>query len=387
MQKGGVLDHAPKIVETRPPKEFIVEHEGGKAWSPFDVFVVAKQVPDPLRKGWFEFEFIGRAAVVDGDERKARLVLYKSFKNAQLADGLRVIRTGDPLTADEMDLMRKEVLGILQRDKELEDLYSGVISVKLGFYRAGLLSSSTLPDGTAADINAYKRSNAFFLLTGGVRWWTTFVPALGLNYDFAWGQIPTTGFLRTVEMSTQLYHNPGILYRARLLVFPSIYSLTFFMNQFQTTNPDDFLISSSYSGPLLSATFYYPYPVRLFGLGKFAFVFNNVEAGGGIAPVVFVSDGPNYKRGQRSSGMMLSANAGVEFNLAWRPWRFTRDLFFVFEGGLQSFNLSFEGPTTGTLPTGEAIPEGVRSTEFQYWYGLRIKYNFPDFIGELLQDL
>ncbi len=299
--------------------------------------------------------------------------------------GDTLLETGDPLTADEMDLLRNEVLGVLARDREIEDFYTGLISFKAGFYQGSLNTTSTA-NGQPIDTNRFKQSNQYFLQSYGVRWWFYFNPSLGLNMDFSTGTIPTVGFLREPESSTQTYVNPGLLYRGSLLVIPMIYSVTYFINSFSTTNTDDFLIGSTYSGVDLGATAYYPYRIRLFHLGWFTFSFNNLELGGAFAPAVTVSD-VNYKRGTSNSGNQFAFNGGIEFNLAIKHLRFTNDLYFVIEGGEQFYNLSFSGPTTGTLPGGTPIPANGSSTETQSWFGVRLKYNIPDVIGELFNDI
>jgi hypothetical protein len=162
--------------------------------------------------------------------------------------------------------------------------------------------------------------------------------------------------------------------------------VTYFLNKFQTTNTDDFLISSTYSGVNLGVTLYYPYRIALIKTKYVTLAFNNVEAGFGLAPSVQVSD-DMFKRGSEVSGRQLSFNAGIELNLAIKPLRFTNDLFFVLEGGRQIFDLSFKGPTEGTLPSGALIPENVHNTETQTWYGIRIKYNMRDYLGEFFYGL
>lgn len=381
-----LLDRARVISEVSDKKEFYVDFPAGSApFHDLQVLLVVREVEDPLRKGWFELQFVGRAAVVETSVNRAHFVLYKPFTGGELKAGDRILQTGDPLTADEMDLLRREVLGLLHRDKELEDLYTGRISVKLGLYHGSLASHSDI-NGQTADTNNYKNSNSYFLENFGFRWWFFFEPSLGLNFEYASGSIPTVGFEHEAEMSTQTYLNPGLVYRSRFFFIPAIYSLTYGINKFATTNPDDFLISSTYSGVNVGVTFYYPYRIQIFRLGPFTFAFNNLEAGIAYAPSVQVSD-VNYVRGTTVSGNELSYNAGVEFNLAIRGLRFTDDLFFVLEGGQQSYNLSFSGPTQGTLPDGSLIPQGVHSTEVQTWYGVRLKYNFKDYLGELIYGL
>src|SRR5687767_4098996 len=106
-QKSGLLDGAPKIAEIQGGKEIMVPHEDApKEWEPFSVYVVARQVPDSKRPGWWDFQFVGRAAVVDGTRQATRLVVYKTFGNEKPREDDRLIATGDPLTAEEMDLLR-----------------------------------------------------------------------------------------------------------------------------------------------------------------------------------------------------------------------------------------------------------------------------------------
>jgi hypothetical protein len=377
-----VLSNTPMIDDVQGKKEFFVNFEAGRqSYKDLEVFVVVREIEDPLRKGWFDFEFVGRAAVAETSVNNAHFVLYKPFnKGGEIQKGDHLVRTGDPLTLDEMDLLRKEVLGILQRDKELEDLYTGLISVKLGLYSGSLDSTSS------NDTNAFKKANSFFLRTMSLRWWFFFNPAVGLNLEYASGTIPTVGFHHEDLSSSQTYLNPGLLYRSRFISLPAIYSLTYFINKFSSTNTDDQLLSSTYSGVNLGVTFYYPYRFQIFRLGPFKFSFNNIEAGFGYAPAVSVSD-QNFKRGASVSGHQLSLNGGVEFNLAIRGWRFTDDLFVVLEGGRQSYDFTFSGPTSGTLPSGAGLPEGTINSETQTWYGLRIKYNMRDYLGELLYGL
>lgn len=346
-----------------------------------------RQVADPLRAGWHEFQIIGRAAVADRGSEKdedVRLFLYKNIQGGDLQPGDRLLATGDPLTADEMDLLRKEILGILEHDSELEDDLAGLMSFKFGAYRASL-SSTSLVGGAESDTNRYKRANQYFLQTFGLRWWFFFNPSFGFNFDISTGSIPVVGYLQKAETSRQTYINPGLMYRSRLFMFPAIYSLTFFMNQFSTSNPDDFLINSTYMGANIGVTFFFPYRTRLLRLGPVTFSFNNFELGGGIAPSVIVSDG-SYKRGEKAEGTQKSLNFGMEFNLAVKGYSFTNDVFFVAEGGMQSYDLSFSGKTSGTLASGKALPEGNSASERQTWVGVRVKYNIRDVLGGLFEN-
>jgi hypothetical protein len=381
VQDPNYLAHSYEVGSVINKKEFSVTFSSdGHPLKDLEVLLVLRLVPIAARKGWYETEFVGRAAVAETSANVAHMVLYKPFKGQEIQKGDHLVLTGDPLTLDEMDLMRKEVLGVLHRDKELEDLYSGLISFKLGMYNASLSTKSN------GDTNAFKNSPSFLLTNFGLRWWFFFNPAIGLNFEYSTGSIPTFGFKRESETSSQTYINPGLLYRGRLFVIPTIYSLTYFINHFQTSNPDDFLISSTYSGVNLGVTFYFPYRTQLVHLGPFKLNFNNFELGGGYAPAVSVADA-NYVRGANSSASQFSANAGLELNLSFRPWRFTNDLFFIAEGGMQMYNLSFSGNTQGTLPGGAPLPSGNISTETQIWYGIRVKYNIRDVIGEMLYGL
>jgi hypothetical protein len=381
------LKKAPQVKDVSGDKEFFVEYAlDTKPWEQFEVFVVVRQVEDPTSKGWFDFQFIGRAAVAESSDTAARLVLYKPFLGMKLQPGDRLVRTGDPMTLEEMELMRKAVMGLFNPDKETDDMYSGLISFKLGMYKAQMSSVPATEDGEIADVNFYKRSDGFFLKNFGLRWWFFFNPAMGVNLEYAGGEIPTTGFHGDAQTSNQLYLNPGLIYRSKFLVLPTIYSLTFFMNKFSTTNPDDFVIASTYSGLNFGATVFLPYRIVLLRALGFSFSFANLELGGGVAPFVSVSDA-KYKRGSSSSGSQLSANAGVEFNLSHRKIKFTQDLFFVLEYGLQKYGLIFLGPTTGVAPDGSVIPKNTKTTESQSWYGIRLKYNMPDMIGELVSDI
>jgi hypothetical protein len=377
------LARAPTVSEVSTKKEFFVNLPAGDAtWKEYEVFLVVREVEDSVRKGWYDFEFVGRAAVAESTGSTAHLVLYKPFKNDETRKGDHLVRTGDPLTLEEMDMMRKEVLGVLQRDKELEDLYTGLISIKLGAYAAKFETTSN------TDTNKFKAANGYLLSNFGLRWWFFFNPAVGLNFEYAHGSIPTTDFLRKSKESTQTYINPGLMYRGRFLGIPAMYSMTYFINSFSTTNGDDFIIPSTYTGANLGMTFYFPYRAELIRLGKFALAFNNAELGGGYAPSVSVSDGGGFSRGTKSAASQLSANAGLEFGLIYRPWRFTNDVFIVFEGGLQRFDLNFSGATKGFIePMHDPIPQGTHNVETQSWFGIRLKYNMPDYIGELIYGL
>jgi hypothetical protein len=381
------LEAAPEISEIQGKKEFFVQYDlGTKPWREFEVFLVAREVEDPNRKGWYDFQFVGRAAVVESSVSSAHLVMYKPFKTTEMQKGDKLLRTGDPLTLDEMDMLRNEVMGILHMDKELEDLFSGLISFKFGYYTGRFETTSTASDGSVGDTNAYKQATSYKMMTFGLRWWFFFNPATGINFDFSTGTIPTKGFKREDEESTQTYVNPGLMYRGRLLVFPTIYSLTYFMNSFKTSNPDDFLISSTYSGINAAVTLYWPYRTNLLRLGPVTIAFNNIEAGLGISPGVSVSD-EKFKRGASVDASLMSLNGAIEFNMPIAGVKFTNDLFVVFEAGMQKYSMTFAGPTEGKLPNGLPLPQGGSNTEKQTWYGVRIKYNMRDIIGELLYGL
>ena len=280
-----------------------------------------------------------------------------------------------------MDLMRKEVVSVLNRDKELEDLYTGLISMKLGMYTGHLSSTTNSFTNEAKDGGPYSLTNF------GLRWWFFFDPQLGFNFEFARsGTIPTVGERYEPETSSQTYINPGLLYRGRLLFIPTIYSLTYFVNSFSTSNTNDALLSSVYSGLDLGVTFYYPNRIQLFRLGPISLSFNNLEGGIAYAPSVQVSDS-GYSRGSSVSGNQVAFNGGIEFNLMIRGLRFTNDLFFVFEGGEQLYNLAFSGATKGNQQDGSPIPQGGVFSETQSWYGIRLKYNMRDYVGELMNAL
>ncbi len=386
-RNGDFLKNTMQVDEVTSPKEFYVGYDSGtEPFKELQVFVVVRQIEDPLRPGWFDFEVVGRAAVAETYINKAHFVLYKPFKGAELRKKDHIVPTGDPLTLDEMDLLRKEVIGVLDRDKELEDLYTGLISFKLGLYTGSLASTSKI-GGVQSDTNAFKKANQISLRNFGLRWWFFFNPQLGLNVEYASGNIPTVSDKGVSLNSTQTYLNPGLIYRSRFIFIPAIYSVTYFINKFATENKDDYLISSSYSGVNLGVTLYYPYRLQIFKLWRFTFSFNNAEIGGGYAPAVNVSD-EKFVRGASVSGNQISFNGGLEFNLAIRGLRFTQDIFFVLEGGQQRYSLAFSGATQGFLPDGTTlIPENVVATETQSWYGIRIKYNMRDMVGELLSGL
>jgi hypothetical protein len=374
------LGDAPEISNIRDEKKFLIlDREKTRNWKQSQVFLVVRKETDSLRRQP-KLSVIGRSAVVDVVSRGAVMVLYKPFEGQKAKEGDYLIRTGDPLTAEEMGLIQDEILGVLEQDDEIEAYYKGVMSLKMGFY-GGMLDSTS-----ASDTNAFKKSPDLFMSSFGLRWWQTFYPRLGVNIEYAKTEIPTITTFSEEAISTHMVFEPGLIYRSRLFGIPIMYSLTYFTNRFETTNPDDFLISSAYSGVNVGGTIFYPLHWSILSLGRSSFNLEYFELGGKYAPSVDVSE-KEYSRGTSVEGSARSFHFGVEFNLTHSSLQFTRNLFIIIEGGMQRMDLEFSGSTQGELPTGEAIPRDGKHTEWFQWWGVRLKYNLPDYLGEFLYDL
>ena len=82
------LKNAAEVKEVANSKEFYIQTENGlNPYKDLEIFVVVRQVEDPLRKGWIDFEFVGRAAVAETSSNNAHFVLYKAFKGMELKKG------------------------------------------------------------------------------------------------------------------------------------------------------------------------------------------------------------------------------------------------------------------------------------------------------------
>lgn len=331
------------------------------------VYVVARKSKPREGRGPI---IVGRSVLAKADNGNLILVFYLPMEEGKPLVGDRLYSSGFPITDAERNLINQALASLPQVDRELDDLYHGLMSFKYGYY------SSKLATTTSTDSNSYKQSK-FTQMTYGFRWWFDFFPQLGVSYDYARGTIPIKGFHKEDETGAQTNSSLGISYRARFLTLPWIISFKYVATDFETSNPDDFVLGSSYSGLNVNMTFHELWQFKVFDTRFASFEMTNLEIGAGVFPFMMVSD-MGVSRGQ-GTGMGFQANGGLDFHIG--KIKLLKDFFFAFEGGWQLINVGFSGQTSNTY-----VAPNNQSTETQYWFGLRLKFHIKDYIGEMIKE-
>lgn len=354
--------HKVYVDDDAIPNGFEIRKEG--------VYVLARRPPSENGGAKRGPVIVGRSFFAEDEGSRKLFVFYQALEEGKPEVGDRLFSSGAPMSDAERALIR-EAQGLLPMlDKELEDLYNGLISLKVGLYQ------TTLSTQTNTDSNRFKDAG-FIQKNFGLRWWFDFAPRLGMNLEFATGDIPITGFHREPETGSQKDMMVGLMLRTRFLGNPTMFSLNYFNDSFVTTNPDDFILSSTYSGFNLNMTFYELFKWSIFRAKWADLMLNNLEVGAGISPIMTVTDTVITRGGGSGNGYQF--NAGLEFHVG--KIKFLKNFFFVFEGGMKMTNISFSGtPSTNVQPNNS-------SSEQLTWYGLRIKFNMQDYLGEWIKGI
>jgi len=375
-------------------KEFYVEAKEVKDLYLGKVYVVYRYTKEGFYNELAKAFYVDEITINNTKYFKFRIFTSKGTLNT--GDELSFL--GKPTAKDALNKLNHALMDYSNISRELGDLHFGSMSFSFSYGVSSLKSKSSGPsvlgdnntfqdaDGNyilSEDINKYKNYPWYNTYNLSYRWWFFFFSSMGLdvNYFFT-NSIPTEIYNREKEIneirsSSFNGYSASILFRRRFFRMPAIFGLKYFSDTFTTDNKDDTLMSSTYSGVNINASFNFPYKFTILPLSFFNMVFHNLELGIGLSPIVFVNDSI-YSRGNRPSLISYRFHSGILFNFESKYLDFLKDIFFGLKYEYVTYDLKFLGPTSPL----NSLPENTNSKEMYSYIGLQIKYEFKDFFGD-----
>lgn len=263
-----------------------------------------------------------------------------------------------------------------------EDLERGYLQLGYTFYEGSLSANSS----TRA--NSYKNISQYRFQGFELDWFLDFLPNYGITIKSFGGSVPVRSYYLNDIPSSYSRLNMRLNYRTK--VSKNKLRWTFFVDSlyedFNTSNPDEYLLSSKETSLGAGATL--AYEPRYFLLPyqkKSEFVFQRFFVSAVYYPKVQVQDSI-VSRGSDSVGSSrwdLGVGATFLFNLSWVPW--VKRYYLEAGYNVSETSLKFSGPTQSESGGIYTVPQGGTGSEKdQYWY-IQIGVRYEDFIGHLFK--
>jgi hypothetical protein len=252
----------------------------------------------------------------------------------------------------------------------------------------GTLSGSVYPT-SSTQANAYKKANSFDFQSISFAWYFEFLWNFGYEYNSFSGIFPTSTYFRDVGESTYRFSQFGFNYRFRgydsgsLRPVIRFYSLT---DKFETINPDEALISSQYNGFGVGLRIEARFGSELWKTDKYfpPLILQNLYVEAGYVPSLTATD-LTISRGESSGGSKAFEYAIGATSVIYLKWMPMASRWIVSgKYVVQSYDLTYSGPTKSEEGGFYTIPEGGRYKEQYSYLMLNFGLRFDDYVGKFL---
>ncbi|MBO9667537.1 MAG: hypothetical protein J7501_12080 [Bdellovibrio sp.] len=331
-----------------------------------------------LRVRGDDVEVIARGAVesVQDNELLATLEgpsITKMPKAKDLVVSLSKLKAQDP------DAPIPEAPGSLFSEKP-EPYEPGYMVLEAGPYNGHFESQS--PNNA----NQYKIYDFKFVETHFL-WYVDFLWRYGIEYQTSGGNIPLKSYNREEQPTTAKETRIALHYRL-LPVWKELrptLKLMSFKSEFQTTNDDEYVVSSSASGIGLGVNLHYLFGDNLYKKDKgFGWSFNRIYADFGYFPSYSVSD-TGVQRGTSSSGTMMEFKVGATALFYWSaiPWikRYSLDISY----GMYQSQVTFSGDVKNAADGVYDIPPGQTYSESQTYLKVMFGLRLDDLLSKVMK--
>ncbi len=332
-----------------------------------------------IRLAGEDFEILGQGEVQALQDGK----VYIDFRGSRIlkrplkGDFVIPMAQGWKAKPEESDPNRPNFL--LAQSEGLPD-EPGYIQLDMGPYHGALASSQE------NQANYYKQISEFEFQRIHFRWFVGFIWRLGIDYESYQGLFPTSTYYRESFKSQQNLSRFTLLYRFRAFgavrFTPHVMS---FSDDFTTSNPDEYLISSRYSGIGFGSTIAYEWaPPTWKGSGLLDFQFQSLSLVATVYPTLQAQD-TGLSRGTASDGSTgLEWQVRMEALVSTHLLPYSNRFLLAFSYGNLTYNLRFSGATKGESG-GYVIPENGRYSESNTGWHLQLGVRWDDIISEFLR--
>ncbi|MEK2687526.1 hypothetical protein [Bdellovibrio sp. GT3] len=228
----------------------------------------------------------------------------------------------------------------------------------------------------------YKFTEMHFL------WYVDMFWRYGIEYQTSSANIPLQSYYREDRPTTAEETRMALHYRL-LPVWKELrptLKLISLSSKFDTTNEDEYVVSSQASGMGLGANFHYLFSDNLFKTKKgFGWAFNRVYFDMNYFPSYSVSDG-EVSRGSSSSGTLMELKVGATalFYVPFIPWlkRYSVDVSY----GMSQSQVTFSGDVKNATDGAYDIPPGQSYNESQSYIKIMLGLRLDDFISNIMKS-
>jgi hypothetical protein len=242
---------------------------------------------------------------------------------------------------------------------------------------------------TNTTANLYKQVPYFTFPYQHYEWYFEFAWRFGIEYEKFQGDYPVFSYYHNKVTTTQQTQEIVLNYRFKRMlrgIFRPTARLISYTDRFTTDNPDEAVISSSYTGTGGGVRAAFEFTSNVWETDSiFPFAIHRIYFDFDLYPHLAATDNGVATRGTDSGGSYALEYRIGGTALAYFHWipLFKR---FVFEAyyGVRTYHVQFKGPTTNDPNSPFPIAQNGTSVEaVKYWtfsFGVR----FNDFIGKFL---
>lgn len=232
--------------------------------------------------------------------------------------------------------------------------------------------------------NAYKQIPTFESTYWRFVWFIEFAWRLGFEAEFFNGSVPTYSYFRREEQTSLNFTRFSVNFRTRKMwsdrlrwTFKAISS----SNEFQTTNTDEALIGSVYSGfgPGVRLDYEVVAPTWT-SEGGFGVRLQNVFVEADYFPILDAKD-TTLSRGTSAGSSSYSWRIGTSLLLDFKWFFWFRRMTLQATMGELVYDLKFTGPTISETGGIYTIPEGGNYKESLKFIFLSVGFRMDDYIG------
>lgn len=333
-----------------------------------------------LQPDYDEFEIIGQGFVKSSNSKNSLVELSAEKLQKLPKRGDFAVMMAEPKTFVSKKAESKVIITQVEDSAE-KNLEKGYLEFGFTNWMGNLKSTSSNSANSYKNFNNYKFSGVHF------EWFVDFLPNYGLTFDNVKGGIPIYSYYLQDVSSTYSFSRLKINYRNKS--GPGQWRWKFYLmtqvEQFQTSNPDEYVLASQSSFVGLGGVVGYDFSDQLINDTRWWGKPLGLYVESSLCPQVSVAD-ISLSRGTATAGSSrteISAQYSHIFYLSKIPWikRYVLDLKYT----VTDMKLNFQGKTQSESGGIYTIPEGGNYREVNQFISLTLNFRFEDLIGRSLK--